>query len=81
MKRIAWNVLVAIDQLGNALTGGFPDETISSRLGKWKRHRIASGAWPPVWYHPARWLDAALDRIDPNHSLDAIECDEGDSCR
>lgn len=80
MKRWGWSVLVAIDQLGNALTGGDADETISSRLGKWKRKRITANAWPPAWYHPARWLDAGLDRIDPNHSLDAIECDEAERC-
>lgn len=28
------NVLVAIDQLGNAVLGGCPDETISARLGR-----------------------------------------------
>jgi len=34
MKRWIWNILIALDQLGNALTGGDPDETISSRMGK-----------------------------------------------
>ena len=80
MRRWAWSVLVAIDQLGNALAGGAADETISSRLGKWKLARLRTSTWPPPWYHPARWLDSVLDRIDPNHSIDAIECDEGDRC-
>lgn len=34
MKRWIWNILIALDQLGNAVTGGDPDETISSRMGK-----------------------------------------------
>lgn len=34
MKKYIWNVLIALDQLGNALTGGFADETMSSRMGK-----------------------------------------------
>lgn len=33
-KKYAINVLIAIDQLFNALFYGDPDETISSRLGK-----------------------------------------------
>lgn len=28
------NVMVGVDQLGNTLIGGDPDETISSRVGK-----------------------------------------------
>lgn len=34
MKRYIWNLLIAIDQLMNTLLGGFPDETMSSRMGK-----------------------------------------------
>jgi hypothetical protein len=34
MKKYIWNVLVSLDQLGNTLIGGDPDETISSRLAK-----------------------------------------------
>lgn len=28
------NILVSVDQFGNTITGGSPDETISSRLGR-----------------------------------------------
>lgn len=34
MKRYIWNLLISIDQLVNTITGGDPDETISSRCGK-----------------------------------------------
>jgi len=34
MKYI-WNILISIDQFFNTLFGGDPDETISSRVGKW----------------------------------------------
>lgn len=70
----ALNVLIGIDQLGNSLLGGDPDETISSRLGKLKtRH---GGKIP--WYRPlSKIVDWGLDKIDPNHSIDAIEPDEG----
>jgi len=69
------NILIGIDQLGNAIAGGDPDETISSRLGKMKVRY--GGAIP--WYRPlSKVADWGLDKIDPNHSIDAIEPDEGD---
>ena len=34
LKKYLFNILVSLDQLGNTLTGGAPDETISSRLGR-----------------------------------------------
>lgn len=33
----AWHIAIALDQLGNATTGGNEDETISSRAGRLKR--------------------------------------------
>ena len=68
------NVLIGIDQLGNAIAGGDPDETISSRLGKMK---LRYGGTIP-WRRPlSKIVDWGLDKIDPNHSIDAIEPDEG----
>ena len=78
MRRWVWNLLLALDQFGNALAAGDPDETISSRLGKWKLGRLQADAWPPSRLHPSYWLERALDKIDPNHVLDAIERDEGE---
>lgn len=37
IRRYFLNLLIAIDQLFNAITFGDPDETISSRLGKAQR--------------------------------------------
>lgn len=62
-----WNILISIDQLANAILGGDPDETISSRAGKRKEEQ----AW-------AKWLCWMLDKIDPNHCSTSIEEDEGD---
>ena len=72
------NILISIDQLGNTILGGDPDETISSRLGKMK---VKHGGRIP-WYRPfSKVIDWGLDKIDPNHSIDAIEKDEGkDAC-
>ena len=68
------NFLISIDQLGNTILGGDPDETISSRLGKLKCRHGGTIAW----YRPiSKVIDWGLDKIDPNHSTDAIEEDEG----
>ena len=78
LRRYVWNVLLSIDQLGNTLAGGEPDETISSRTGKWKLRRLQDSKWPPVWHHPGYWLERGLDKLDPGHVLGAIEPDEGE---
>ena len=38
------SVLIALDQLVNALCGGWPDETISSRAWRWELAGVRS--WP-----------------------------------
>lgn len=43
------NLLVACDQLMNAIMGGWPDETLSSRCWRW--HVDGVRHWP------CRWLD------------------------
>ena len=37
-------VLIAVDQLVNALLAGFPDETMSSRAWRWEQDGVR--AWP-----------------------------------
>lgn len=60
------NLGIAISQLANAVIGGDPDESISSRCGKQlPRCRLC------------RALCAVLNLIDRNHCRDAIEPDEG----
>jgi hypothetical protein len=72
--RWAMNILLSLDQLGNSVLGGDPDETISSRLGRIKLKW--GGAIP--WTRPvAKITDWLLDRIDKNHSIDAIEPGHG----
>ncbi|MBG24005.1 MAG: hypothetical protein CMF22_11185 [Idiomarinaceae bacterium] len=41
--RYVWNVLISLDQLANTLTGGNPDETISSRA--YRRANAGSFMW------------------------------------
>ena len=38
------SVLVAVDQLVNALLAGWPDETLSSRAWRWEQNGVRS--WP-----------------------------------
>lgn len=74
IQKYVFNILISVDQFGNAIAGGDPDETISSTLGKLKRSE--KGRIP--WSRPlARILDMILDKIDANHSINAIEEDEG----
>jgi len=68
------NVLIGLDQLGNALTGGDPDETVSSRIGKIKRRH---GGSIPFYKPIPAVIDRFLELVDDNHSIDAIEEDEG----
>ena len=67
----AWimEVLLALDQLGNAGLGGDSRETISSRLGKRLIQNKAKGI--------AMGLVKVLDILDENHCLDAIDWGSG----
>lgn len=66
MNKYLFNLLVSIDQLGNTLLGGYPDETISSRCGK-----ILNTCFICRWFC---WL---ADKIHKNHCIKSIEHDEG----
>jgi hypothetical protein len=66
--RYFWNILIALDQLLNTLFLGDPDETISSRAGKYAAQRRG-------WFPCA--LCRLLDKIDPHHCAKSIEADEG----
>lgn len=65
LRKYAFNVLVAIDQFVNAVLGGDPDETLSSRAAK----RADQPGWKQLC-----WL---LEKIDPGHLDKSREDDEG----
>ena len=68
MKRYFKNILVGLDQLLNAILGGDPDETISSRSGKMARD---TG-------HPlAVALCLIFHIFDREHCKKSLEDDEG----
>lgn len=64
-KGYVWRVLVSLNQTLNALTGGEPDETLSSRWGRTRDKR--------KFARIACWL---LDKLKPCHCASAVERDE-----
>lgn len=67
MRQYIWNILISIDQLINTFFGGFPDETLSSRMGK----RARKGD------RFAKCFCNVLDVFDKDHCEKSIEEDEG----
>ena len=62
-----FNIMVGIDQLGNVLIGGNPDETISSRIG---RAALAGKAWAvPI----EKLINALFWFAERDHCRNAIE--------
>jgi hypothetical protein len=68
IKRYFWNLLVSIDQFINTLLGGFPDETLSSRMGK----HVAKKDCPFC-----NFLCSLLNLFEKDHCIKSIENDEG----
>jgi len=68
MKRYVWNFLISIDQLANTILGGFPDETLSSRMGK----RVRKGDCPFCTF-----MCKVLHLFEEGHCEKSIEDDEG----
>lgn len=72
MKQYLINMLISLDQFVNTATGGDPDETVSSRMGKWNREKV--GGWrQKVSYG----LCLMLNKLDKDHCEESIEEDEG----
>ena len=72
-RRYFWNVLIGFDQWANTWFGGDPDETISSRLGKWLRMP------KKTWRHRVAYVICRmLHPLDANHCRKSIESDEGE---
>lgn len=57
-------VLIALDQCVNAMLGGWPDETLSSRCWRWELHGVRS--WP-------RKAVDALFWWEPEHCRESYE--------
>lgn len=70
VSRYFWNLLIALDQLGNTICGGDPDETISSRTGKYARK---GRGWFPCH------LCKILNLFQKDHCIQSIEIDRGEN--
>jgi hypothetical protein len=68
MKKYVWNVLIGLDQFCNAILGGDPDETMSSRMGK----NVAKHDCPFC-----NFMCKLLNLIQKDHCRKSIEQDEG----
>lgn len=70
MKRYIWNLLISIDQLCNTILGGYPDETMSSRMGKHIARKQNN-------CYLCRFICRFLDVFQKDHCKRSIENDEG----
>ena len=69
LKQYGWNILIWLDQGLSVITGGAPDETVSSRVGK------AAVAGSRIGLA----LEVCLDSIfGKGHCRSSIEADEGE---
>jgi hypothetical protein len=68
-----FNFWVSVDQAANALTFGDPDETISSRLGKWTKEEDVGWSRQALGHTICFFLDI----VDENHCENSIEPEEG----
>jgi len=73
------NFFVAIDQLGNVLAGGNPDNTVSSRVGFYNSSNYVKGDAPWQWKLFEQIIDTAFYPIDgANHCHEAYYNDAGE---
>lgn len=53
------NLFVSIDQLGNAIAGGNPDNTVSARVGYYNHYYVPYESKGVPWYW--RWFENIID--------------------
>lgn len=71
--------MIGIDQLGNALTGGNPDSTISARVGYFSENAKRGR---PYWKSLEAIIDFAFYPVDgPRHCYQAWQSEEGQQFR
>ena len=70
------NVLIAIDQLGNAITGGNPDNTISARAAHFSR--FSDSKFKHYWKIIEKIIDLTFEPVDgENHCLKSYHNEKG----
>lgn len=77
IKQYFWNILIWIDQGLSTFTGGDPDETVSSRLGKSHRGDFGKTIFV-LTYLPWFFVNCVFYIFDGwGHCEQSIEEDEG----
>jgi hypothetical protein len=62
------HLFISVDQFGNALAGGNPDNTISARVGYYNHHYYETNKVPWYWSLFERIIDTAFYPVDgPAH--------------
>ena len=70
---------VSIDQLGNVIAGGNPDNTISSRVGYYNQHNNSGKKAPWAWRFFEQIINLTFWPIDgDNHCHEAFHNDAGE---
>jgi hypothetical protein len=73
------HLFISIDQFGNALAGGNPDNTISARVGYYSHHYYETNKVPWYWLLFERIIDTAFYPVDgPAHCHEAYHNDAGE---
>ena len=74
VKQYLWNILWALDRLGNAILGGSSKEFISTRIYEYRlENRVAWWAYRFLdWLDPGHCERAAHRDYDPDHTSDAV---------
>ena len=67
VKSWLWNILIAVDQLCNAVLAGSPDETFSART--WRKAR--AGQW--FWRGLRQAIDLVMRWESPAHCRESYE--------
>lgn len=75
LSEYGWNILIAFDQFVNTLCGGDPDETLSSRMGKWALDGENQHGVRRIVYIVANWI---CNKFQKDHFQKSIEPDRGD---
>lgn len=74
------NFFVSIDQLGNAIAGGNPDNTISSRVGFYNHFKYNPNTVPIQWKVLEKIINTTFWPIDgEDHCKEAFRNDAGES--
>jgi hypothetical protein len=70
------NVLIAIDQLGNAITGGNPDNTISARAAYFAK--FSNSKFKKFWIIIEKIIDKTFEPVDgKGHCLKSFHHEKG----